>query len=128
MWADRWTISQKLYAAMAALLFLTILEGAVALWGSAQVKADVTTVTSRSDQLQRAQAIHSSLVKMESGLKSLLWAGLDNDRAAYDAAKKASLEEYEQANRLVNELAAMLTAPSDRALAETLRRDLTEWK
>src|SRR5262245_23288705 len=123
MWADGRTISEKLYAGMAALLVLTILEGAVAVWGSSRIRADAAAVSARSDQLQRAQTVHTALIKMESGVKTLLWAGLDNDRAAYDASRKAGLAEYERAIRQVDELTGMLTESRDRAVADALRQN-----
>jgi len=128
MWANGRTISQKLYAGMGALLLLTMMEGAVALWGSSKIKAEVATVTERSNELQRALTIHTALVKMESSVKGLLWAALDNDRVLYDASKKATLDEYERASKQIDELAALLTDRDDRAVAETLRQRLNEWK
>jgi CHASE3 domain sensor protein len=57
MLADRWTIGKRLYAGFGALLLLTVMAGAVAIWGSAGIKADVQTVMQRSAELQRAQKI-----------------------------------------------------------------------
>ena len=122
------TIGEKLYAGTGVLLLLTVLEGGVALWGSARIKADVDTVTQRSEELQRARTVHTSLFKMESSVKDMLWAGLDNNRPQYDASKKASLEEYETASQQVDGLAAILTNKDDRAVAQRLRSILDEWK
>ena len=128
MWADKRTIGHKLYAGVGVLLLLTVLEASVALWGSSSIATDVATVTQRSDELQRALTIHTSLFKMESSVKDMLWAGLDNNRALYDASKKASLAEYETASQQVDDLAARLTDKDDKAVAQTLRSILNEWK
>ena len=124
---ERRTIAGRLFAGTGALLLLTLLEGGVALWGSSAIKADVETVTVRADQLQRAQAVHTSLLKMESSAKGMLWAGLDNDRAAYEAAKQSSLAEYTLASGHVDELSARLSG-DDQAVARTLRTTLDEWR
>src|SRR5258706_6064603 len=125
---ERRTIAGRLFAGTGALLLLTLLEGAVALWGSSAIKADVDTVTVRADQLQRAQTVYNSLLKMESGVKGMLWAGLDNDRAAYETAKKSSLAEYTLASTHVDELSALLSRGDDQTVARTLRTTLDEWR
>lgn len=128
MWADRRTIGQKLFAGMGVLLLLTVLQGAVAVWGSARVEADINKVTQRSGELQRTLAIYTSLFKIESSVKSMLWAGLDNDRALYAASKQASLEEFDLASKQADALSNALNGTSDQALAQTLRQKLDEWK
>jgi methyl-accepting chemotaxis protein len=128
MWADRQTIGQKLFAGMGVLLLLTVLEGGVALWGSARVEADITMVTRRSGELQRTLAIHTSLFKIESSVKNMLWAGLDNDQTLYAASKKASIDEFAVASTEVDDLQARLTEKTDRELGQALRQRLDEWK
>ena len=61
-------------------------------------------MTQRSGELQRTLAIYTSLFKIESSVKSMLWAGLDNDQALYAAAKKTSLDEFAVASREVDAL------------------------
>ena len=128
MLAARRTIGEKLYAGMGVLLVLTVLEGSVALWGSAQVADDIRQVTQRSAELQRTIAIYTSLFKIESSVRSMLWAGLDNDRELQAASKQASLDEFAAASRGVDALASSLTAKSDQELAASLRQKLNEWK
>ena len=125
---QRRTIAGRLFAGTGALLLLTLVEGGVALWGSSAIKADVDTVTVRADQLQRAQTVYTALLKMESSAKGMLWAGLDNDRAAYEAAKANSIAEYTLASRHVDELSALLTRGDDQAVARTLGTILDEWR
>ena len=127
MWGETRTIGQKLYAGMGFLLLLTVLEGGVALWGSSRIRTDVERVTQRSQELQRALAIHTSLFKMESSVKGMLWAGLDNDRPLYDELKKTSLAEYDAAMEQLDDLTA-LQRDGDQSVAQTLRTILTEWK
>jgi methyl-accepting chemotaxis protein/methyl-accepting chemotaxis protein-1 (serine sensor receptor) len=100
----------------------------VALWSSARVAADIRQVTERSGQLQRTIAIYTSLFKIESSVRSMLWAGLDNDQAQYAAAKKASLDEFTTAHQDVDALAGSLTTKSDQELAASLREKLDEWQ
>ena len=128
MFAGRGTIGEKLYAGMGVLLVLTVLEGGVALWSSARVAADIRQVTERSAELQRTIAIYTSLFKIESSVRSMLWAGLDNDQALYAAAKKASLDEFTTAHHDVDALAGSLTNKSDQDLAASLRQKLDEWQ
>src|SRR5438876_4947277 len=92
---DRWTIGRRLHAGFGALLLLTVLAGGVAIWGSSRIKADVETVTQRSADLQQALTIQTALFKIEGGEKSILWAGLDNDRRLYDASKSDVSNQYE---------------------------------
>jgi methyl-accepting chemotaxis protein/methyl-accepting chemotaxis protein-1 (serine sensor receptor) len=125
---ERRTIAGRLFAGTGALLLLTLLEGGVAIWGSSAIKADVDTVTVRADQLQRAQTVYNSLLKMESSAKGMLWAGLDNDKPAYEAAKKSSLAEYALASRHVDELSALLGRGDDQAVARNLRTILDQWR
>src|SRR5256885_11089169 len=96
---DRWTIGRRLHAGFGALLLLTVLAGSVAIWGSSRIKANVETVTQRSAELQRAMTIQTALFKVESGEKSILWAGLDNDRPLYQSSKRAVIDEYELADK-----------------------------
>jgi len=128
MLAVRRTIGGKLYAGMGVLLVLTVLEGGVAVWGSARVAADIREVTQRSGELQRTIAIYTSLFKIESSVRTMLWAGLDNDRDLYAAAKQASLDEFATASRGVDALQGSLTNKSDLELAHSLRERLDEWK
>ena len=88
MLAHKRTIGEKLYAGMGVLLLLTVLEGGVAVWGAARVENDITQVTARSSELQQTLAVYTSLFKIESSVKNMLWAGLDNDQALYAAEKK----------------------------------------
>ncbi len=85
-------------------------------------------MTQRSGELQRTLAIYTSLFKIESSVKSMLWAGLDNDQALYAAAKKTSLDEFALASKEVDALTASLTARGDQQQAATLRQKLDEWK
>jgi CHASE3 domain sensor protein len=128
MLAVRRTIGEKLYAGMGVLLVLTVLEGSVALWSSARVAADITDVTQRSGELQRTIAIYTSLFKIESSVRTMLWAGLDNDRELYASAKKTSLDEFTTASQGVDALTGSLASKSDQQLAATLRQQLDEWK
>jgi len=128
MFAARRTIGEKLYAGMMVLLLLTVVEGGVALWSSARIAADIKQVTQRSGELQRTIAIYTSLFKIESSVRNMLWAGLDNDQQLYGAAKQASLDEFATASQGVDALTASLTSTSDRQLAATLRHKLDEWK
>ena len=114
MVARGWTISRRLYAGFGALLLLTVMAGAVAIWGSAGIKADVETVMQRSAELQRAMKIQIALFKIESGEKSVLWAGLDNDRRLYESSKAVVTTEYALADRQVDDLAALLTSGTTR--------------
>jgi methyl-accepting chemotaxis protein len=129
MVADRRTIGEKLYAGVGVLLLLTVLEGGVAVWGSARIQANINEVTQRSGELQRTLAIYTSLFKIESSVKSMLWAGLDNNQALYAAEKKTSLDEFAVASKEVDSLGAALAAGSgDAQQAATLRQKLDEWK
>ena len=128
MVAGRWTISKRLYTGFGALLLLTVLAGSVAIWGSSRIKANVETVTQRSAELQRAMTIQTALFKVESGEKSILWAGLDNDRPLYQSSKRAVIDEYELADKQIDELAAALANGADQAAARTLRQSLTQWR
>src|SRR6266550_3600406 len=121
---DRWTIGRRLHAGFGALLLLTVLAGGVAIWGSSRIKADVETVTQRSGELQRALTIQTALFKIEGAEKSILWAGLDNDRRLYDASKRGVITENEIVNKQIEELAASLTNEADQASAQTLRQSL----
>ncbi len=125
---DRWTIGRRLHAGFGALLLLTVLAGGVAIWGSSRIKADVETVTQRSADLQQALTIQTALFKIEGGEKSILWAGLDNDRRLYDASKSDVSSQYELVHRQIEDLAASLTNESDQAAAQTLRQSLSQWQ
>ncbi|TMG79282.1 MAG: hypothetical protein E6H78_20460, partial [Betaproteobacteria bacterium] len=125
---DRWTIGRKLYAGSGALLLLTVLAGGVAIWGSAKIKADVETVTGRSGELQRSLTIQTALFKIEGGEKSILWAGVDNDRPMYDASKRGVLGQYDVVHKQIEELAASLTSEADKKSSETLRDSLRQWQ
>jgi methyl-accepting chemotaxis protein/methyl-accepting chemotaxis protein-1 (serine sensor receptor) len=128
MLAEKRTIGEKLYAGVGLLLLLTVVEGGVAVWGSARVQADITEVTARSAELQRTLAIYTSLFKIESSVKNMLWAGLDNDQALYAAEKKKSLDEFDVASKAVDALALALAGRSDQAHAAALRQRFDEWK
>src|SRR5687767_7867637 len=128
MLVDHWTIGRRLYTGSGALLALTLLAGVVAIWGASRIKGDVDTVTRRAAGLEHAMAVQTSLYKIESREKTLLWAGLDNDRALYDASKTAASTEYDFAQRQVEALAVLAEADTDRAAATKLRDLLNEWK
>ena len=128
MVAGRWTISKRLYTGFGALLLLTVLAGSVAIWASSRIKANVETVTQRSTELQRAMTILTALFKIESGEKSILWAGLDNDRQLYESSKRAVLSEFELAGKQVDELTATLTNAADQTAARMLRQSLAQWQ
>jgi methyl-accepting chemotaxis protein len=128
MWADGRTIGQKLFAGMSVLLALTVIEGGVALWGSSRVETGINLVTARSAELQRTLSIHTSLFKIESSVKSMLWAGLDNNAVVYAASKETSLKEFAAAAAEIGALSGQLSAESDRALVRTLGDRLEEWK
>ena len=125
---ERWTIGRQLYAGFGALLLLTVLAGVVAIWGSSRIKGDVETVTLRSDQLQQALSIQTALYKIESAEKTILWAGLDNDRPLYDASKKAVLEQYAVAQKDIEGLTSSLSDTSDLNTARVLRDNLGQWQ
>src|SRR5438105_11415859 len=125
---DRWTIGRRLHAGFGALLLLTVLAGVLAIWGSSSIKADVETVTQRSADLQRALTIQTALFKIEGGEKSILWAGLDNDRRLYDASKSDASNQYERVHKQSEDLAAALTNEADQAAAQTLRQSLSQWQ
>ena len=125
---ERWTIGRQLYAGFGALLLLTVLAGVVAIWGSSRIKGDVETVTQRSDQLQRALSIQTALYKIESSEKTILWAGLDNDKSLYDSSKKAVLEQYGAAQKDIEGLTSSLADGSDVDAARVLRDSLGQWQ
>jgi len=125
---DRWTIGRRLHAGFGALLLLTVLAGGVAIWGSSRIKADVETVTQRSADLQQALTIQTALFKIEGGEKSILWAGLDNDRRLYDASKSDVSNQYELVHKQIEDLAASLTNEADQTAAQTLRQSLSQWQ
>ena len=79
MVVDHWTIGRRLYTGCGALLALTVLAGGVAIWGSSRIKGDLEIVTRRAAGLEHALSLQTSLFKIESREKTLLWAGLDND-------------------------------------------------
>jgi methyl-accepting chemotaxis protein len=122
------TIGEKLYAGTGVLLLLTVLEGGVAVWGAARVENDINNVAARSSELQQTLAIYTSLFKIESSVKNMLWAGLDNDQALYAAEKKKSIDEFEAASRAVDGLQASLAGRSDHTHAVALRQKFDEWK
>jgi methyl-accepting chemotaxis protein len=128
MLLDHWTIGRRLYTGCGALLGLTVFAGFVAIWGASRIKGDVDIVTQRAAGLDHAMSVQTSLFKIESREKTLLWAGLDNDRALYDASKSAVATEYDFAQRQVDELAKLAESDSDRAVATKLRDLLNEWK
>jgi methyl-accepting chemotaxis protein len=128
MVGEKRTIGEKLYAGVGVLLLLTVVQGGVAVWGSARVQADITSVTQRSAELQRTLSVYTSLFKIESGVKSMLWAALDNDQALYSAEKKASLDELASASRAVESLATGLANTSSQQQAAALRTKLDEWR
>src|ERR671937_177862 len=125
MAGDRWTIGKKLYAGSGALLLLTVLAGLVAIWGSSRIKGDLETVTQRSNALQQALLIQTGLYKLESIEKTILWAGLDNDRALYDSSKLAVADQQDALAKAIDSLTAALSDPDDisaaRALGENLK-------
>ena len=125
---ERWTIGRQLYAGFGALLLLTVLAGVVAIWGSSRIKGDVETVTQRSDQLQRALSVQTALYKIESAEKTILWAGLDNDKPLYEASKKAVLDQYSAAQKDIEGLTSSLADPSDLDAARILRENLGRWQ
>jgi len=128
MVSDQRTIGEKLYAGVGVLLLLTVVEGSVAVWGSARAQADITEVTQRSGELQRTLSIYTSLFKIESSVKSMLWAKLDNDEALYAAEKKASLDEFTSASQAVDGLATGLSNHNSQDQAVALRKKLDDWK
>jgi methyl-accepting chemotaxis protein/methyl-accepting chemotaxis protein-1 (serine sensor receptor) len=78
--------------------------------------------------LQRALTIQTALFKIEGGEKSILWAGLDNDRRLYDASKSDVANQYEVVHKQIEDLAESLTDEADEAAAQTLRQSLTQWQ
>jgi methyl-accepting chemotaxis protein len=124
----RWTIGQQLYAGCAALLLITAAAGTVAIAGTARIKGDVDTVSARAIELQQALLIQTSLHKIESRQKTMLWAALDNDQALYNATKQTVLSEYELAERYVDALTKMVESEDDREIARTLTTNLGKWK
>jgi methyl-accepting chemotaxis protein len=128
MVVDHWTIGRRLYTGCGALLALTVLAGGVAIWGASRIKGDVDIVTRRAAGLEHAMSVQTSLFKIESREKTLLWAGLDNDRALYDSSKAAVAAEYESAQRQVDELTTLVESETDRTVAAKLRDLLNEWK
>jgi methyl-accepting chemotaxis protein/methyl-accepting chemotaxis protein-1 (serine sensor receptor) len=128
MVTDKRTIGEKLFAGVGVLLLLTVVEGGVAVWGSARVEADIAEVTQRSGELQRTLSIYTSLFKIESSVKSMLWAALDNDQQLYAAEKKTSLDEFAAASQAVDALATGMANGSGQEQAAELRRKLDEWK
>jgi methyl-accepting chemotaxis protein/methyl-accepting chemotaxis protein-1 (serine sensor receptor) len=125
---DHWTIGRRLYTGCGALLGLTVLAGAVAVWGAAQIKGDVDIVTQRAAGLEYAMSVQTSLYKIESREKTVLWAGLDNDRGLYEASKAAVAAEYDVAQRQVDDLIRLMESDGDRSTATKLRDLLNEWK
>jgi methyl-accepting chemotaxis protein/methyl-accepting chemotaxis protein-1 (serine sensor receptor) len=128
MWVDRGTIGQKLFAGFGALLLLTVLEASVAFWGSSRIRADVEAMTLRSAELRHILTIQTALFKIESGVKSMLWAGVDNNRPLYESSKKISVDQYELATKEVGELSALLVGEADQSVPESLRENLASWK
>ena len=128
MLLEKRTIGEKLYVGMGLLLLLTVIEGGVAMWGSARVAADINEVTARSAELQRTLAVYTSLFKIESSVKNMLWAGLDNNQALYAAEKKKGFDEFETASKTVDALSITLAGRSDQAQAAALRQRFDEWK
>jgi methyl-accepting chemotaxis protein len=128
MVSEKRTIGEKLFAGVGVLLLLTVVEGGVAVWGSARVQRDIAEVTQSSGELQKTLAIYTSLFKIESSVKSMLWAGLDNDQALYAAEKKASLAEFTAASQSVDALTATMRTRGNGEQAAELRRKLDEWK
>src|SRR5690349_18069711 len=122
MVTEKRTIGQKLFAGVGVLLLLTVAEGSIAVWGAARVESDVKEVTQRSGELQRTLSIYTSLFKIESSVKSMLWAALDNDQALYAAEKKASLDEFTSASQAVDALTAAMANKPNSEQALQLRR------
>jgi methyl-accepting chemotaxis protein len=125
---DKGTIGEKLYAGVGILLLLTVVEGGVAAWGSTRVERDINEVTQRAGELRRTLSIYTSLFKIESSVKSMLWAALDNDQKLYAAEKKASLDEFAAAHQAVDALATGMANRQSQEQAAALRTKLDEWK
>jgi methyl-accepting chemotaxis protein len=122
MFLDRWRISQRLYTACGTFVALTVLASAVAVLGTSRIKEDVDTVAQRAAVLRQTLTVQATLFKIESLQKSMLWAGLDGDRALYTKAKEAVGTEYEYVEELVRELETLSAAADaeDRTVARTL--------
>ncbi len=128
MFMNRWTIGRQLYTGCAALLLVTASAGTVAIGGAARIKGDVDTVSARAGELQQTLLIQTSLHKIESRQKTMLWAALDSDTALYNSTKQSVLSEYELAEGYVASLTGMVQSDADRAIAKTLNDNLGKWK
>src|SRR5688572_8217805 len=124
MFVNRWTIGQQLYLGCGAMLLVTTLAGVVAISGAARIKGDVDTVSARAGELQQALVIQSSLHKIESRQKTMLWAALDGDQALYNSTKQSVLSEFDLAGGYVGVLSKMVESDADHAIAATLTASL----
>jgi methyl-accepting chemotaxis protein/methyl-accepting chemotaxis protein-1 (serine sensor receptor) len=128
MLLDRWTISKKLYAGCGTFVTLTALASAVAVIGTSRIKGDVDMLSRRAATLQHALTIQATLFKIESQEKSMLWAGLDADRAQYAKSKATVAAEYDRATGELDSLAATADSDADRAVVRALTDNLRQSK
>ena len=125
----RTTIGEKLYAGMGVLLLLTVLEGGVALWGSARVAADIHSVT-HALRGAAAHARHLYLAVQDRKQREEHAVGRSRQRPG--AVCRREEEEPGRVRgrqrRPSTRCRVSLAGTSDQAVATTLRQKLDEWK
>ena len=128
MFIDRMTIGKRLYVGCGTFLALALMAGTVAVSVSSRIKGDLETVTSRASTLQHALALQALLFKIESGQKTMLWAGLDNDVNLSGRMRAAINTDFELATRETEAILAAAAQDGDLSVAKSLAGNLVEAK
>ncbi len=126
--AQDWTIGRKLMSGLGALVVLTLVGGAVAVWNARTLNAtqDATLVAGR--QMRFVTEIEAFLRALEAGQQEMIVGALTHDDSAARRGKATVDGSLDEIKQKFDALAATPLDGAERESIETIRKAVESWK
>ena len=124
----KWSIGKRLFTGVGALVALIVLSGTVSIWTGRAMKAQMDETTQRTARtLSLALNIAGDAVTLSNEQRRLLLAGLGDDQAAVEQARKAATETRQANLKRLEEIGGLLDDEATIADLQVIGGKLRDW-
>ncbi|HEX7088436.1 MAG TPA: methyl-accepting chemotaxis protein [Vicinamibacterales bacterium] len=123
-----WTIGNKLYSGVGALVVFLLAAGCVSLWSASRLNAQLEEMSGTTmRKVVLIAGVTAGFEAAYSHAKTMILGGMAGDEAKVEAAKRAAEAAGEQVRRNVEELRPLLTEPEAQAALRTIEHGAEAW-
>src|SRR5690606_32190097 len=123
-----WTIGNKLYTGVGALVVFLLAAGCVSLWSTSRLNAqleEMSRTTMRKVVL--IAGVTAGFEAAYSHAKTIILGGMAGEDAKVEAARRAAQEAGAQVRRDLGELRVLLTEPEAQQALRTIEQGVEAW-